>query len=45
MQVEFAKRAVRVMAYELQYILIDIAYVVRDTIVLTVSEIVKAMMY
>jgi hypothetical protein len=45
MQEEFVKRAVRQMAYELQYILIDIAYVVRDTIVLTVSEIVKAMMY
>ena len=45
MQEEFVKRAVRQMVYELQYILIDIAYVVRDTIVLTVSEIVKAMMY
>ena len=45
MQEEFAKRAVRQMAYELHYILVDIVYVVRDTIILTVSEIVKAMMY
>lgn len=45
MREEFAKRAVRIMAYEIEYILIDIFYVVRDTIVFTVSEIVKAMMY
>ena len=45
MQEEFAKRAVRQMAYELQYIVVDIAYEVRYTIILTVSEIAKAMMY
>ena len=45
MQEEFAKRTVRVMAYEIEYILIDIFYVVISTIIITVSEIVKAMMY
>lgn len=45
MQEEFVKRAVRIMAYEIEYILIDIFYVVKDTIIITVSEIVKAMMY
>ena len=45
MQEEFAKRTVRVMAYETEYILIDIFCVERDTIIITVSEIVKAMMY
>lgn len=43
MQEEFVKRAVRIMVYEIEYILIDIFYVVRDTIIITVSEIVKAM--
>ena len=45
MQEEFVKRAVRVMAYEIEYILLDIFCVVRDTIIITVSKIVKAMMY
>ena len=45
MQEEFVKRAVIIMAYEIEYILIDIFYVVRGTIIITVSEIVKAMMY
>lgn len=44
MQEEFAKRTVRVMVYEIEYILIDIFYVVRGTIIITVSEIVKAVM-
>jgi hypothetical protein len=43
MQEQFAK-AVRTIDYEIQYILIDIAYVVGTTIVITVKEIVKAIL-
>ncbi len=43
MQEQFAK-AVRAIAYELQYNLLVVAYEVRTTIVVTVREIVRAIL-